>query len=153
MSIIRHILMWLPAALFMGVVGTLIQTEFVLQSLSDIGASMSASDRWRMRMDDLKGLGPAYAGLCLIGFVLAFETADRASRRLRLPRFLVFASAGAICLTVMFLMSSEVFFGSPIIAGTRSGLGFASQIVLAAIAGLISAYLTSGPANNSMVVN
>lgn len=137
----------------MGIVGTLIQTEFVIHALTDIGANMSASDRWRMRTHDLTGLGPAYAGLCLIGFALAFESADWISQRLSLPRYLIFAGAGALCLAIIFLLSSEVFFGASIIAGTRTGLGFASQIILAAMAGLISAYLTTHPENKGFVVN
>lgn len=125
------------AVVLMAGLGTVAQTQFVLAALGAVGAPLSLADRLAMTADDLLGFAPLYAGLVAIGFLIAFSAAGLVRRWLPLPRLPVFALAGAVCIAVMLVLMREVFFGIPLIAGTRSPAGVAAQIACGAVAGAV----------------
>lgn len=129
----------------MAALGVIVQTQFVLSALKDIGAPVGVGDRIAMTGADLIGLGPLYAALIAIGFVIAFPAAALALRVAALPRTLVFAAAGAVCVGAMLVLMREVFFGVPLIAGARTLAGQSGQAVCGALAGAAFALMTRRP--------
>ena len=131
------------ASLFMALAGVIVQTQFVLAALSEAGAGITAQDRISMTLADIAGLGPLYLVFILIGFLIAFLAGALVVRFTPLPRTLVYAVAGAVCMFVMLTLMREVFFGVPVISGARSLAGEISQAVCGAAAGNFFAWLTS----------
>lgn len=139
----RYPLGWALAAVFMALAGVIVQTQFVLSALNGAGASVSAGDRLSMTLADIAGLGPLYLVFILIGFLIAFLAGALVVRFTPLPRTLVYAAAGAVCMFVMLTLMREVFFGVPVISGARSMAGEISQAVCGAAAGAFYAWTTS----------
>jgi hypothetical protein len=133
----------------MAALGVIVQTQFVLSALKTTGAPVEAGDRIAMTGADLIGLGPLYAALIAIGFLIAFLAAGLVLRVIALPRVLVFAAAGAVCIAVMLVLMREVFFGVPVIAGARTLAGQAGQAACGALAGAAFALLTRSRAPKS----
>jgi hypothetical protein len=127
----------------MAVAGTLAQTHFVLAALERAGAPIMLSDRLAMSAADLVGFAPLYAAIVAAGFAVAFLVGGLVRKWLLLPRILVFAVAGAGCIALMLYLMQAVFFGIPLIAGTRTVAGALSQIGLGAVAGAIFAKIIS----------
>ena len=142
MTILRLILAYLAAVLVMAALGVIAQSLFVLAGLGEVGARIPLSAALGMMADDLLGLGPIYAVIIAIGFVIALPAAALAGRVLPLPRAVVFGAAGLVCIAVMLTLMKDVFFGVQLIAGARSLPGFWAQAVMGALAGLAFAALT-----------
>jgi hypothetical protein len=133
----------------MAALGVIVQTQFVISALTATGAPVALNDRLAMTGADLIGLGPLYGALIAIGFLIAFLAAALVMRVVALPRALVFAAAGAVCIAVMLVLMREVFFGVPVIAGARTLAGQAGQAACGALAGAVFAGLTRGRAGKS----
>ncbi|TGY90571.1 hypothetical protein E5163_05475 [Marinicauda algicola] len=142
MAWIRVPLAWLAAVVGMAATGVVVQTQFVLGALADVGADITLADRMEMTVDDLAGFGPTYAVFIAIGFAIAFFAGWLVIRYARLPRPLVHAVAGAACMGLMLVLMEQVFFGVPVIAGARSAAGFSAQAALGALWGFIYAGLS-----------
>jgi hypothetical protein len=138
----RYPLGLILASIFMALAGVLVQTQFVLAGLADAGASISLGNRLSMTLADIAGLAPLYGVFILIGFAIAFLAGALAVRFTPVPRTLVYAVAGAVCMFVMLALMREVFFGVPVIAGARSLAGEVSQGVCGALAGIFYAWST-----------
>lgn len=130
------------AGIFMALAGVIVQTQFVLAALSAAGADIAAGDRISMTLADIAGLGPLYLVFILIGFLIAFLAGALVVRFTPLPRTLVYAVAGAVCMFVMLSLMREVFFGVPVISGARTLAGEISQAVCGAVAGALFAWIT-----------
>ena len=149
MSILRLVLAYLAAVVVMATLGVVTQSLFVLLGLGDVGASIPVASALGMMMDDLLGLGPIYAILIAIGFVIAFPVAAIAVRLLPIPRALIYAAAGLVCIAVMLTLMKEIFFGVQLIAGARTLPGFWVQASMGALAGLAFVWLTRPPGRAS----
>ena len=145
MSMLRLVLAYLAAVGVMAALGVLAQSLFVLLGLGEVGAAIPLPAALGMMADDLLGLGPIYAVLIAIGFLIAFPVAALAVRIVPAPRALIFAAAGLVCIAVMLTLMKEVFFGVQLIAGARSLPGFWAQAIMGALAGLAFAGLTPAP--------
>ena len=145
MSILRLVLAYLAAVVVMATLGVVTQSLFVLLSLGDVGASIPVASALGMMVDDLLGLGPIYAILIAIGFVIAFPVAAIAVHFLPIPRALIYAAAGLVCIAVMLTLMKEVFFGVQLIAGARTLPGFWARAGMGAIAGLAFVWMTRLP--------
>lgn len=130
------------ATVFMAVLGVIVQSQFVVAGLEGVGAQVAFGDRLAMTRDDLVGFGPLYAIFILIGFLIAFTVSALVLRFVKLPRALVYAVAGAVCMFVMLALMREVFFGVPVIAGARSLAGELAQAASGAVAGFVFAFMT-----------
>lgn len=141
MAFFRVAIAYLVAVIAMAASGTIVQTQFVLGALSDVGADIALSDRVSMTIADLAGFGPTYAGFIAIGFAVAFLAGWAVIRLTSLPRGAVYGAAGAVCMGLMLVLMEKVFFGVPVIAGARTGAGFAAQVVLGGLWGWVFALL------------
>lgn len=135
MAWIRSLLAWLLAVIGMAASGVIVQTQFVLGALADVGAQISIPERVSMTLADLSGFAPLYAVFIAIGFAIAFFAGWLLIRFLRLPRMPVYAVAGAACMGLMLVLMEQVFFGVPVIAGARTAAGFSAQVILGAVWG------------------
>lgn len=138
----RLVRAWLLAVIGMAVTGVVVQTQFVLGALADIGAPISMADRLSMTLADLAGFAPLYAIVIAIGFAIAFFAGWLLIRFAGLPRTPVYGVAGAVCMGVMLVAMEKVFFGVQLIAGARTAAGFSAQVLLGAFWGWTFAALT-----------
>lgn len=145
MSFLRVIAAFFAAVLVMMVLGVTAQSVFVMLDLGAVGAEIGPGDALGMIAADITGFGPLYAAFILIGFVIAFLCAALVGRFLPVPRWMVFAAAGAICMMVMLTLMKEVFFGVQLIAGARSMAGFLTQALMGAVSAIVFTRLTPGP--------
>lgn len=139
----RIFVAFLAATLLTAVAGTVAQTQFVLATLMAVGAPVGLADRLSMTGADLLGFAPLYAGLIAAGFLVAFTVAGLLRRRVAVPRGPLFAVAGAVCIGVILYLMREVFFGIPLIAGTRTTAGVLAQIACGALGGAVFAGLSA----------
>ncbi len=142
MGWLRLPIAFLLSVALMAALGVAVQTQFVISALKTAGAPTGMGDRIAMTGADLIGLGPLYGALIAIGFLIAFLAAALLLRVVALPRAVVFAVAGAVCIAVMLVLMREVFFGVPVIAGARTLAGQAAQAACGASAGAVFAMLT-----------
>lgn len=133
------------ATLILTVLGIVFQTGFVLTMLSDVGAQIGFGAGASMVFDDLLGFGPIYGVLIAIGLLVALPVASIAHRVTKLPRALVFAGAGAVCMLVMLVAMEQAFFGVQLVAGARTLPGLMGQVLAGAIAGFAFTRLTPPP--------
>lgn len=145
----RLLAAFVVATLLMTVAGTIAQTQFVLAALAEIGAPARFTDRLSMTIADLIGFAPLYGAIIAVGFLIAFCLTALATRFANLPRLPAFAIAGGFCIWLMLTLMQEVFFGIPLIAGTRTAMGEIVQILCGALAGSSFAILSSGPTDAS----
>ncbi len=141
----RIILVFVTTIAVTAVLATALSTHFVLKGLREVGAEISFAMAADAVGRDLAGFAPLYAVILALGLAIALPAAAFAHRLTRLPRALVFAAAGAACLTVTLVLMEIVFFGVPVVAGARSAVGFAAQVGAGAVGGLLYASLTRGP--------
>ena len=145
MAFVRVFLVYLVSVVVMAALGVIAQSLFVLAGLSGVGADINLTPALSMLVDDLMGLAPIYAVIIALGFLIALPVAALVGRLLPLPRGLVFAVAGAVCIAVMLTLMKEVFFGVQLIAGARSLAGFCAQAMVGGLAGLVFVALTPAP--------
>ncbi len=145
MGFLRALGGFVVAALVLAVLAVIFQSSFVLLMLGEVGADIGPDAFASMIVDDLVGFGPIYGALIAIGLLVAFPSASLLHRVSKLPRALVFIAAGLVCMLVMLLAMEKVFFGIQLVAGARTTLGFASQLLAGAIAGFVFAQLTPAP--------
>ncbi|MDO8904074.1 MAG: hypothetical protein Q7V46_05795, partial [Hydrogenophaga sp.] len=92
----RHLapllLSWILAAAW----GSVVQTQWNLQALVDLGLNIPTSERVRMTWRDLIGFAPVYAGILAAGWLPALPVAALLARRWPTWRStLLAAAAGA----------------------------------------------------------
>lgn len=132
---------WLAASIVTGLAATFMSAQFVAAALQSAGAAIPASDRLFMAGQDIIGFAPLYTVFIAIGLAIAFTVAGLLARRFAARRVLIFTVAGAVSMAVMLLAMERVFFGVPLVAGARTGLGFAAQMLCGALGGYVFARL------------
>lgn len=148
MRFIRAIVAYLAAVLMAASAGTMASTHFVLAALIELGAEIPLSLRIETIFHDLNNMGPLYAALMAVGYLVAFPAAGLVSRYMPKIRLLVFAVAGAVSIhTIMWLIKNlylhgaNPLFGLNPISGAREPEGYAAQLVAGAIGGLVFALI------------
>lgn len=132
---IRGVVVWLVCVAGMAVTATIVQTQFVISALTDVGAQITMADRLSMTLADLMGFGPLFAGFIALGFAIAFFAGWLVRRMVKLPPAAAYGAAGAVCMSLMLYLMEQVFFGVPVIAGARTAAGVAAQTGLGALWG------------------
>lgn len=149
MGVVRIIIGFVIAVLAGAAAATSASSVAVLARLAAIGADIAPATGAAMLVQDLRGLAPSYAVILGLGFAVAFPCAALAGRVLALPRWVVFATAGAASVGVTLMAMKAAFFGVTAIAGARGAAGAAGQALAGALAGL--AYvLATRPARAKM---
>lgn len=132
-------------ALAAGVVlGTVVQTQFNLLALQNLGVAISLEARWTATVHDLLHFAPLYAALLGASFMLSQAIAARVVTWLpdwmRRPAHSI---AGAAGLWAAFAITNALLPMPTLIAATRSAPGLLAMLLTAAFAGWLFARLTA----------
>lgn len=133
------VLAWLLAAVW----GSVVQTQWNLQALVDLGVDISATERASVTWQDLIGFAPVYAGILAAGWLPALPIAVLLARRFPLWRSPLLAAAAGVGM-VAAVRTVDVVAPMPVfIDATRHAPGLLAMAAGAVIAGLVYALLTS----------
>ena len=123
------LLAWLLASAW----GSVVQTQWNLQALVDVGVAVSGAERARMTWQDLIGFAPVYAGIVAAGWLPALPVAAWLARRQPAWRSaLLMAAASNIMMTLTHYATgtSPIIFGSGYVSlGTWWRVGFIMCVV------------------------
>lgn len=145
----RIVLGYVIAVALMLALGAFTTTQYDLSALAHVGAPVSMDQRMSMGFSNIVAMAPIYGGLIAIAFLIGFAVASLTVKPFPLPRPLIYAAAGLVAIATLHILTEQVFFGVPIISGTRSLEGLIAQAALGALAGLAFA-LISRPKPRSM---
>ncbi len=127
---------FLLACVFTFVTAVIFHSQTVLNGLSEIGISISISDRLYMLYMDLIGLAPSYFPIICFTLLLAFSVAALISSKIRNVPSSVFLLAGSLGM-LSCLMAMHPILDVTLLASARSSSG----IILQMIAGALGAML------------
>ena len=119
-----------------------ISTNRVINKLNEIGGSSTITDRVSMSFYDLTHFGTLYAVFIFLALAIAFAAAAGVFKIAGFGRTLIYVVAGAAAMFVMLWAMEQVFFGVPIVAGARDGVGVILQMLAGGIGGFIFALYT-----------
>lgn len=133
------------ALVFGAVLGSLIQTQFNLLALQNLGVDISMGARLQTSLQDLVNFAPLYGVLFGVSFLLS-QTAAFVVVRLLAGRWQapVCALAAAVGLWVTFILANALAPMPTLIAATRGGGGLLAMLVGAALSGWLFARLVGG---------
>jgi len=122
------------------VLGSVMQTQFNMASLADLGVEIGWGERLAATWHDLINFTPAYALLVSIAFALAWPVAGLLKRWLPDQRPLLFTLAGFSAIWAMIAIMNQAL---PVtgIAATRGLAGVFALSLCGAAAGWIYAHL------------
>lgn len=139
----RHLAPLLLAWLLAAAWGSVVQTQWNLQALVDLGLNIPASERVRMTWRDLIGFAPVYAGILAAGWLPALPVAALLARRWPTWRNTLLAAAAGAGM-VAAVRTIDVVAPMPVfIDATRHLPGLLAMAAGAVVAGLLYARLTA----------
>ncbi|MCM0611645.1 PQQ-dependent sugar dehydrogenase [Marinobacter sediminum] len=142
----KRIIAGFVTAFVVGVIlGSLVQTQFNLLALQELGVSVDMSARLSTSFQDLLHFAPLYAVLFGVSFLLSLLVAAALLRLLGLgARAPFYALAGAAGLWVTLSIVNALAPMPTLIAATRTPDGLVAMLFTAALAGWLFAWLTAG---------
>lgn len=126
---------WLAAVLIATLLGSIVQTQFNLQALVDLGLAIPLHLRLQTTWLDLLRFTPAYAAIVAISFALAFPVAAWMVRRWPRQRWLIALSGASAIMTALVVM--HLLLKLTAIAAARSLWG----VLALALAGALGAWV------------
>jgi len=148
MNKLKRVGAFLAAALATTLLGTVVQTQFNLARLVELGLAVPVGLRLEVTGRDLVGFAPSLGALTLLAFLVAFPVAGLLRRRIVRRRAALYTLAGAVAITTL-LLSMEVALGLVAIAAARDAGGFAALVACGALGGWIFSRLSAGPGTDS----
>lgn len=122
---------------------TIVQTQFNLAALVDLGAVVPPALRRETTLHDIAGFAPLFAAVASVAFLLAFALAAWLARRAPRARGVLFVLAGWLGLIVAVRLI-DAFVPPPVlIAATRSLVGLLAMTAGGALAGGLFARLSA----------
>jgi len=133
------LLAWLLAA----ALGSVVQTQWNLQALVDLGVAMPAAERARATWQDLIGFAPVYAGILAAGWLPALSVAALLARRWPAWRGTLMAAAAGVGM-VAAVRTIDLVAPMPVfIDATRHLPGLLAMAAGAVMGGLLYGRLTA----------
>lgn len=138
MNAIRLLLGWGIAVVIAVALGSIIQTQFNLAAIAELGVEIGLGDRLATTGHDLVSFTPAYAILVALAFAVAWPVAAGLKRWFPGHRTLLFVLAGFAAVAVMIAVMNRAL---PItaIGATRDPLGTLLLAAAGALAGWVYA--------------
>lgn len=127
------------ALLFAAAWGTLVQTQFNLAALAELGLTIAPTTRMLTSAQDLAGFGPIYAGIVLAGWLPAFAVAAWLSRRWPAGRTALYALAATAGLVAAVRVVDAVAPMPVLIYATRTWVGLACMAIGSGLGGALFA--------------
>lgn len=143
----RHLAPLLLAWLLAAAWGSVVQTQWNLQALVDLGVDIPATERASATWQDLISFAPVYAGILAAGWLLALPAALLLARRWPVRRSPLLATAAGVGMVAAVRTVDAVAPMPVFIDATRHLPGLLAMAAGAVIAGLLYALLTA--ANDS----
>ena len=139
----RHLAPLLLAWLLAAAWGSVVQTQWNLQALVDLGVAMPAAERARMTWQDLMGFAPVYAGILAAGWLPALPVAALLARWWPAWRSALMAAAAGAGMVAAVRTIDAVAPMPVFIDATRHLPGLLAMAAGAVMAGLLYARLTA----------
>lgn len=125
------------------VAGSLVQTQFNLLALQNLGVEIGLGTRLETSLQDLRGFAPIYAAVFGVSFLFSQLIASWLIRRLSLDaRGLYLALGAAVGLWVTLELVNAFAPMPTLIAATRGAGGLVAMLATAALAGWLFALIT-----------
>ncbi len=137
----RGLVAFVVAVLVAVALGAVIQTQYNLAALIQLGAEIPLAVRLRTTGEDLMGFSPIYAVLVVLALACSLPVAALVSRGLPQARGLVYALAALAGLIVAVLVVNHLAPMPTLIAATRVWHGLLLMALGAAVAGWLFARL------------
>lgn len=146
MNVVRLLLGWAITVAIAVALGSMVQTQFNLEALNDLGVPVGLGDRLSATLHDLRFFTQAYVLLISIAFAIAWPVAALFRRWLPGHRTLLFTLAGAAAVRVMLAVMDQAL---PVTAiAAARGLGGTIALTLTgAVAGWIYTRMIPGVEN------
>ena len=133
------LLAWVLAAAW----GSVVQTQWNLRALVDVGVDIPAGDWLRVTAQDLMGFAPVYGVILAVGWLLALPVASGLARWWPAGRTALLATAAGVGM-VAAVRSVDALAPMPVfIDATRHLPGLLAMAAGAVLAGLMYARLTA----------
>lgn len=130
---------WLPfcgAVLVATLLGSIVQTQFNLAALQQLGATIPGSVRVHATVHDLFSFSPTFAALVIAAFIVALPLAAWLSPALGALRWLVFLLAGALAVWLALSVANAVAPMPTLIGANRTLAGTLALMVCGSIGSL-----------------
>jgi hypothetical protein len=134
MTAIRWLLAWLAAVLTATVLGSIIQTQFNLARIAELGQPVPFSLRLETTLHDLAGFAPIWAVIAGLGLLIALTVAALVVRRWRLSGPWLFALAGFLAVVTALVVMNAMLPVTPV-GAARSVVGIVAMALPGALAG------------------
>ncbi|WP_070885898.1 hypothetical protein M1D96_21325 [Pseudomonas sp. D1-3] len=124
--------LWLPfglAVLVASVLGSVVQTQFNLAALQQLGANISPGIRLQATAHDLLGFSPTFAALVIAAFIVALPLTARLAPAQGGLRWLAFLLAGALAVWLA-LATANAFAPMPTLIGANRTLAGTLALML-----------------------
>lgn len=132
------LLAYLAAVCVAFLLSSVIHTQFVLASLTELGVEIGWHDRLLSTGKDILGLLPGYGAVIAIGLALGFSFIGLLRRFMPLPAMAAYP-IGGILAYLAFLAAMHPLLDVTLIASTRTLAGILGQCVAGLAAGLVFA--------------
>lgn len=139
----RHLAPLLLAWLLAAAWGSVVQTQWNLQALVDLGVNIPDAERARMSFQDLMGFAPVYGGILAAGWLPALPVAALLARRWPAWRNTLLAAAAGAGMVAAVRTIDAVAPMPVFIDATRHLPGLLAMAAGAVIGGLLYARLTA----------
>lgn len=123
--------------------GSVVQTQWNLRALVNVGVDIPAIDWWRVTAQDLIGFGPVYGVILAVGWLFALPVAGALARWWPAGRGVLLAAAAAAGMVAAVRAVDAVAPMPVFIDATRHLPGLLAMAAGAFHAGLLYAYLTA----------
>jgi hypothetical protein len=143
MRFARVLVAWLAATAVTALVGSIIQTQFNLAAIAQLGASAPPGVRLQTTLQDITGFAPRFAAIVAAGFGIAFPVAALLRRLWPGGRTLLCMLAGVAAIAASILLMNAVVPITPI-GATRSAAGLMAVSLAGAPGGWVYSRLASG---------
>lgn len=132
----RRLFAYLLAVLVAAAWASIVQTQFNLAALEQLGAMVPAVLRWQTTARDLLGFAPVFAIIAIPALAIAFPLAAVFSRGKVAARYAWYALAGWLALMLAIRMVDALVPPTVLIAATRSAVGLVAVACGGMLAGV-----------------
>lgn len=141
MQKLRKLVAWVVAVVVSAALGSIIQTQFNLAMIQQLGAPIPFGIRLETTLHDLLNFAPTYALLVAAGFLVALPVSGLLTRAWSSGRAVLHALAGGAAVAAALLVMNALL-PATVIGAARFPSGIAALSLAGALGGLLFALWT-----------
>lgn len=134
MKFVKLAITYLLAVVTCTLAASLVQTQFNLAAIAEVGAPISLVDRLRVTGQDLIGFTPTFGPIVAVGFLVAFLVTALIRRYWAVAAAPLYALAGATAIGTI-LIALQLAFGITTLAAARGAFGVICLLLTGALGG------------------